>query len=195
MRDTLWKLGFATRLLFHEGNNAELPSFAESLLSYRPDVVIWFVATSKMKGTIARMLDRGIRVIIVTDSASDCRAHHYYIDREDAIKNALRSWRRNGIHFVTVLQNSHCGSVSSIVMVQKCLRDTAMPHAFANAESSELQDTVPALAERTNYAIILPSELAARFAARDPARFTKLFGAIAVTSDGRPDRCTRIASH
>jgi hypothetical protein len=175
MCDALWKFGFATRLLFYEGNDAQLPSFAELLLGYRPDIVIWFLPTPKMKGTVARLLDRGIRLITVADCPGDCRAHHYYVDREDAVKNALLSWQQNGIRSVTVLQNSHCGSISTVALVEKCLRDTAMPHAFANAESWQLQDTIPAYPQRANRGIIFPSlELALALAARDPGLFAKL---------------------
>jgi DNA-binding LacI/PurR family transcriptional regulator len=175
MRDALWKFGFATRLLFYEGNNGQLPSFAEFLLGYRPDIVIWFLPNLKIKGTVARLLDRGTRVITVADSPCDCRAHHYYVDRERAVKNALLSWQQNGIRSVTVLQDSHCRSVSTVALVEKCLRDTAMPHAFANAESWQLQDTHPAYAQRANRGVIFPSsELAVALTARDPARFAKL---------------------
>jgi DNA-binding LacI/PurR family transcriptional regulator len=175
MRDALWKFSFATRLLFYEGNDAQLPSFAELLLGYKPDIVIWFLPSAKMKGTAARLLDRGIRVITVADSPGDCRAHHYRVDRERAIKNALLSWQQNGIRSVTVLQDSRCGSFSSVAMVEKCLRDTAMPHAFANSESWQLQDILPAYAQPANQGIIFPSsELTVALAVRDPARFAKL---------------------
>jgi hypothetical protein len=174
-RDALWKFGFATRLLFYENNDAQLPSFAELLLGYKPDIVIWFLPTPKMKGTVARLLDRGIRLITVGDCAGERRAHHYCVDRERAIKNALLSWQQNGIRSVTVLQDSHCGSFSSVALVEKCLRDTAMPHAFANSESWQLQDILPAYAQPANQGIIFPlSELAVALVARDPARFAKL---------------------
>jgi hypothetical protein len=176
MRDALWKFGFATRLLFYEGNDAQLPSFAELLLGYRPDIVIWFLPTPKMKGTVARLLDRGIRFITIADCPGDWPAHHYYVDRERAVKNALLSWQQNGIRSVTVLQDSHCGSLSTVALVEKCLRDTAMPHTFANAESWLLQDTLPAYTQRVNRGIIFSSsDLGVKFAARDPAGFTKVF--------------------
>ncbi len=175
MRDTLWKCGFATRLLFYEGNDAQLPSFAELLLGYRPDIVIWFLPSAKMKGTVARLLDRGIRIITVADCPGDCRAHHYCVDRERAIKNALLSWQQNGVHSVTVLQDAHCDSISVVALVEKCLRDTSMSHALAIAESWQLQGTLPTYGQRANQGFIFSSsDLAVALATRDPARFAKL---------------------
>jgi len=175
MRGALWKFGFATRLLFYEGHDAQLPSFAELLLGYRPDIVIWFLPSAKMKGTVARLLDRGIRLIAVADCPGDSRAHYYWVDREHALKNLLVSWQQNGIRSVTVLQDAHRGSIGVVALLEKCLCDTSMLHAFANAESWQLQDSLPAYPQRTNRGIIFPSsELAVALATRDPERFAKL---------------------
>ena len=175
MRDALWKVGFATRLLFYEGNETQSPSFAGLLLSYKPDIVLWFRPNPKPKETIARLLDRGIRVITVGDWPGDCDEHSYCIDRERAIKNALFNWKQNGVRSVTVLQDSCCASASRVALVEKCVRDMAMPHVFANAESCQLHDTLPACAQRVNRAIIFPlSELAIPLTSRDPGGFAKL---------------------
>ena len=175
MRDALWKFGFATRLLFYEGNNAQSPSFAEVLLNYKPDIVIWFLPIAKLTGIVARLLDRGIRVITVGDCPADSREYPYCIDRRRAIKDALFGWQQDGIRSVIVLRDSRSGSTSSVALVEKCLRDAAMPHAFANAESWEMQDTLPGYAQRVNRGIVFPSsELAVALAARDPVRFAKL---------------------
>lgn len=173
MRDALWKSGFATRLLFYEGNTAQLPSFAELLLDHKPDIVIWFLPIAKTKGTVARLRDHGIRVITVTDCPRDCREHPYYVDRERAIKNALLNWQRNGIRSITMLHHSHCGSASTI---ETCLRDSAMPYTLGNVESWQSQEIYLACSQKGDRGVIfLSSELAAALAARDPARFAKLF--------------------
>ena len=175
MRDALWKFGFATRLLFYEGHDAQLPSFAELLLGYGPDIVIWFLPSAKTKGTVARLLDRGIRLIAVADCPGDSRAHYYWVDRERALKSGLVSWQQNGIRSVTVLQDAHRGSIGVVALLERCLRDTSMSHAFTNAESWQLQDNLPAYPQQTNRGIIFSSsELAVALATRDPARFTKL---------------------
>ncbi len=174
IRDALWNFGFATRLLLYKRIDAELPSFAGYLLKYKPDVVVWFEPIPKLKGIIARLLDRGIRVVTVTDCPGDCRGQHYRIDRRSAIEDALRGWRQDGIRSVTVLQDPRCTSLSTIALIEKCLRDAEMPYTFANPESWQLKGPFVA-AQLSNRGIIFPSsEVAVAVAGHDLARFVKL---------------------
>lgn len=53
--EELWKLGFAPRFVFHERNEAEDPRFAELLLSYRADIVVWFCPTPESESVTARL--------------------------------------------------------------------------------------------------------------------------------------------
>jgi DNA-binding LacI/PurR family transcriptional regulator len=175
IREALWNFGFATRLLFFERNDAESSSLAGYLLKYGPDIVVLFQPTPNLKGTVARLLDRGIRVITVADCSGDCRGHHYCIDRRSAIEDALRGWRQNGVRSVTVLKDPRSAPTSTIALVEKCLRDTAMPHAFTNPESWQLKEPFPVVAQRADRGIIFPScELAVAVAGKDLARFAKL---------------------
>src|SRR6266403_673156 len=175
MRDALWKLGFATRLLFYEGCDAEEPTFAELLLNYKVDIVIWFLPTPRMKGTAARLVDRGIRAITVTDFPASFAEHSYYISRERALKDGLLVWQKDGITSVTMLRNPCVEVANTFVTVEKCLCDAAMPHAVVNIESWQSLDTLRTRSQRKNRAIIFPSsELAVRLVSRDPGRFAEL---------------------
>jgi hypothetical protein len=173
IRDALWKFGFATQLLFYEENEAQLPLFAERLLKQNLDIAIWFLPNAKLKQTVARLLDRGISVITVADSADDCRGYGYCVDRQPAIRDALSSWRKDGIRSVTVMQNSRYRLSGTVTLLEKCLRDAAMPYSFANAESPDLEEALGAHAHVPS--IIFPSsDVTVPFAARDPARFARL---------------------
>jgi hypothetical protein len=175
IRDALWKFGFAPQLLFYEDSDVQFPTFAEGLLKHKLDIVIWFLPNAKSKETIARLLDRGIRVVSVADSARDCREHLYYLDRGPAIRDALLHWREDGIRSVAVLHNSGCSSSGTITLLEKCLREMAMPYAFANPESLERKNTAAPPVQPVTRGIIFPSvELAVPFIAGDPARFAKL---------------------
>ncbi len=176
IRNALWNFGFATRLLFYKRIDAESPSFAGYLLKYKPDVVVWFQPIPKPTATVARLLDRGIRVVTVADCPGDRRGHHYCIDRRKAIEDALRGWRQDGIRSVTVLQDTRCASLTTIALIEKCLRGVAMPYAFTNPESlCQLKEPLPAAEQRANRGIIFPSsELAVAVGGYDLARFAKL---------------------
>lgn len=175
VRELLWNSGFATQLLFYEESNAETPAFAERLLRHRPDVVIWFLPRLKFKETVARLLDRGTRVITVADSPHDSREHLYYVDRQPAIKDALSNWQKNGIRSVTVLQRSQCRSSEQSKMLQHCLQEAVMPYAFATPESVDLEEAVTARSEQPSKGVILASsEVAVPFVTQNPARFARL---------------------
>jgi DNA-binding LacI/PurR family transcriptional regulator len=175
IRDALWNFGFATRLLFYKRIDAEVPSFAAYLLKYKPDVVIWFQPIPQLKGTLARLLDRGIRVVTVTDCPSDYRGHHYCIDRRRAFEDALRGWQRDGIRSVTVLQDPRCASVSTIALIEKCLRNAAMPYAFATPDSWRMKESFAAAVQSAKLGIVFPSsELAVAVGGYDFARFAKI---------------------
>lgn len=172
MRDALWRFGFAAQLLFHEQSDAQLSTFTQRLLKHKLDLTIWFLPTAKSKETIARLLDRGIRVISISDSARDCREDLYSVDRGPAIRDALLNWRKNGIRSVTVLQNSDRATLGKTTLVEKCLRDTAMPYALVNPEALH---TFATSGHRISDGIIFPSsQLTIALPARDPARFAKL---------------------
>ena len=175
MRDALWKLGFATRLLFYEGRDAEEPTFAELLLNYKVDIVIWFLPTPRMKGTAARLVDRGIRAITVTDFPASSAEHPYYISRERALKDGLFSWQRDGITSITVLQSPHGESSTTVATIEKCLREAALPYTVVNAESWQFHTSLPTRSQRKNRAIVFPSsEVAVRLGSRDPGQFAEL---------------------
>jgi hypothetical protein len=175
IHDALWKFGLATQLLFYEENDAQLAMFAERLLKHKLDIVIWFLPVANCKETVARLLDHGIRVITVADSARDAREHLYRVDRERAIRDAFLNWRKDGIRFVTVLPNSHCRSSDTLTLLEKCLRDTAIPHALSSLDSLHLEETVAAPAQQVTHGIVFASsEVAVALVTRDPARFEKL---------------------
>jgi hypothetical protein len=175
MRDALWKLGFATRLLFYEGRDAEEPTFAEFLLNYKVDIVIWFLPTPRMKGTAARLVDRGIHAITVTDFPASSAEHPYYISRERALKDGLFTWQRDGITSITVLQSPHCESGTTVATIEKCLREAALPYTVVNAESWQFHTSLPTRSQRKNRAIVFPSsEVAVRLGSRDPGQFAEL---------------------
>ena len=175
IRDALWKFGFATRLLLYEENEVELPIFAERLLNHSVDIVVWFLPTPRSKQTVARLFDRGINVIAVTDSAEDCHGHCYCVDRKPPIRDALLSWRKHGISSVAVFQHSPCRPSGILTLLEKCLRDAAMPYSFVNAESVHLEKIFAPRVQQVTPGIIFPcSDMAVPFAVRDPDRFAKL---------------------
>ena len=175
IRDALWKFGFAIQPLFYEESDAQLLTFAERLLKHRLDIVIWFLPMANCKETVARLLDHGVRLITVADSARDSREHLYRVDRTRGVREALLNWRKDGIRFVTVLQDSRCRLSGTLTLLEKCLRETSMAHAFAEPESLHLEEFLAAPPQQVTRGIIFASsELAVPLVTRYPDCFAKL---------------------
>ena len=151
-------------------------------------MMLWIIAVATLSGSTLCAQDiagdwqgtlkagAGLRLILhITKSDNGgWSAMLYSIDQGPAIKDALFGWQREGIRSVTVMQDTCCGSASTIALVEKCLRDAAIPHAFAKIESWRLEETLLPAQQITRGIIFPSSALAAALAARDPARFAKL---------------------
>ena len=175
MRDVLWRLGFATRLLFYEGHDAEQPSFAELLLSYKIDVVIWYMANTKCNDTAGSLIDHGIRLITIGDCLPSRGKHWYYPSRQRAVTKGLIAWQKAGIASVTVVRAASCKPVAKLPMIEACLREADMRYTFANIRSGFRRNELHALSQRKDSAFIFPSsELVVQFGSRDPAAFEQL---------------------
>jgi hypothetical protein len=174
IRDALWRLGFAARLVFYDGRDAEESAFADLLLSYKIDVVIWFLPSPKSKNTAARLVDRGIRLITVVDSLGSSREPCYYLSRQCALKEGLIAWQRDGVTSAMVVRQAPGESFDRLEMIETCLREVGMQYTIANIDSCA--DPLRALSPRKNRAIVFPSsELVIQLGPRDSARFGKLF--------------------
>jgi hypothetical protein len=175
VQDTLWKLGFATRLVFHEGRDAETPVFVELLLTYKADIVIWFQPNSKNLNVAARLLDRGIRLITIGDSLASPGEYCYLVNRQNALREGLIAWKRDGIRSITVVRQPGCESVAKLAAIEASLCEVGIPHTIANLEACCAREDLWTLSQRDNSAVIFPSsEFAALLGSRNPAQFRAL---------------------
>jgi DNA-binding transcriptional regulator YhcF (GntR family) len=175
MRDALWRLGFATRLLFYEGHDAEQPSFAELLLSYKVDVVIWYMPNPKCNDTAASLTDHGIRLITIDDYLPSRGQLCYYPSRQQALKKGLIAWQKAGIASVTVVRAHSCKPIARLPMIEACLREADMRYAFANIGSGFQRNGLNALSQGKDSAFIFPSSNpVVQLVSRAPAEFEQL---------------------
>jgi hypothetical protein len=175
-RNALWKLGFATRLLFYQGDEGETPAFAEKLLSYKPDAVIWLLPNSRNRKVAARVLDRGVRLITIGDFLARSGEHPYYVDRKQAIIQGLRSWKADGINFVTIVEQHSADSAGTLSTIEASLRELAIPYSVEDGALRLRRECVAAMKPQGNYGFILASsELAMRLSLAGPAMFPRIF--------------------
>jgi hypothetical protein len=135
MQDMLWKHGFATRLLFCEKDELEIPNLADRFLGYKIDVVIWYGPNFRITNTATRLIDRGVRVVPIFDSVPVNGDHGFYVNRRRAVAKGLAVWKRTGIEFVKVLHQGSRDSLTKLTMIETCLREIGLSYTTSKIDS------------------------------------------------------------
>ena len=175
MRNALWKLGFASRLLFYEGADERGSGFAEDLLSYKFDGVIWFLPDSNVRSIVARVADRGVRVISITDSLASSNGQRYALSREGALHECLEAWKKKeGVTSAIIIHSGGGEALGKLAAISVCLRVLGIKQIPADIECLKTAG-LPKLSHRENHAIIFASsEVPLRLIYENHARFTRL---------------------
>jgi DNA-binding transcriptional regulator YhcF (GntR family) len=141
IQHALWKQRFGSQLVFYENGFGESSKFADTLLDYKADVVIWLTPSSRMSNTIARLRDRGVRLMTIADRMPINGEAGYYISRRDALIEGLAGWKTTGIRCVRIVYEDQCTPTATQRMLQTGLMDSGIPsfsHKIRVGDSSEL---------------------------------------------------------
>jgi hypothetical protein len=173
MRNALWKLGFATRLLFYEGAAERDHSFVEDLLNSKADGVIWFLPGSNDRTIASRVADRGIRVISITDSLASSNGHRYALSREAALHECLVGWKTEGVTSAVIVHSERGEALGRAAAISVCLRALGIKQIPSGIECLKTR-VLAQTSHRENCGIIFTSsELALRLTYEDNVSFTK----------------------
>jgi hypothetical protein len=157
-------------------------------LNYKADVVIWFLPNSKNLNVAARLLDRGIRLITIGDSLASPGKHCYLVNRQNAFREGLTVWKRDGIRSIAVVCQPDCESVAKLAAIEASLCAIGIPHTSANLEAWCAREHLWTLSQRDNSAVIFPSsEFAALLGSRNPAQFRTLLERRVLLAEGLID--------
>jgi hypothetical protein len=174
MQHTLWKQRFGSQLVFYENGFEESSKFADTLLDYKADVVIWLTPSSRMSNTVARLRDRGVRLITIADETPINGESGYFISRRDALIEGLAAWKIAGIQSAIIVDENQCALSSTQRMLQAALMDAGIPftrQAFDTAGSN----TSPRKSDGRQSGIIFASaQSVVRFAYTDVAELRNL---------------------
>src|SRR5437870_8195109 len=75
----LWLRGFATAMVFFRPEEAVHGSLSDRLKSYEVDTVIWFQPGPSARESWLRLLDMGIRVIVISQIGTPIMPSRYYV--------------------------------------------------------------------------------------------------------------------
>ena len=170
LRCQLRTRGLMGAMAFFEPGEASQPEFCERLISYQVDTVIWFLPSPEIKDTLARLADKGIRVIGVSEEPVSFLRDSYHVDRDEAVFKGLASWRKAGIQSaVLVRQETDCATQETL-NVERPLREAGIKYESCTLMGQgRLEAFVDTLGRRQNEGVIFPSgRFAALLACRVP---------------------------
>ena len=170
LRCQLRTRGLVGVLAFFEPREASQPEFCERLIAYQADTVIWFLPSPEVKDTVARLTDKGIRVIGVSEEPVPFIHHNYHVSREEAVSKGLASWREAGIRSAVVIRQEGDCLIQETLNVERPLREAGLEYKSRTlAGMGKLEVFVNALGRKQNEGIIFPSgRFAALLACRAP---------------------------
>ena len=140
MQHTLWKQRFGSQLVFYENGFGNSSKFADTLFNYRVDVVIWLAPSSKMSNTVARLRDRGVRLITIANGLPINGDSGYYISQRDALIESLAGWKTAGIGSVIIVHEHQCTRVITHRMLHTVLMESGIPFCSYEVGSADLNE-------------------------------------------------------
>ncbi len=147
--------------IFFQENEDIRPGFFDRLQAHHLDTVVWFVPPPSVTSTLARLLDSGIRLIVIGKGWYRHPRQQYIISREKAWRQALQQWREEGIRRVVLCLSDDLPSELVVAEQRREVRlfETSAAAAGLKWDRIQVQPSSPS------------KSLAAVAAARAPAVF------------------------
>jgi hypothetical protein len=183
-RRELRSRGFAVATVFYDRNESERVS--SRIEKHDFDTILWHQPDRVAKETVARLKDRGVRVIGVSDRWFPSIRCRYEVQREAAIMSILHDWRVNdAIKSVVVVRGVET-SAAKEELLKALLEEQGLACEFRGAGDQRLEDFVNSLAGDKRRGIFFTSLAAALFAFRALEAVAKLMSQARVALTGGP---------
>lgn len=103
IRHELWLRGFAATMFFFRPDEAPTGVLVERLKAHNVDTVIWFAPGRSAYESVLRLMDMGIRVVIISQVGTPAMPSRYYVWRERGIHALLQEWKtRYSVRHLTI---------------------------------------------------------------------------------------------
>ena len=165
--------GFLSAMVHYEDAELRDGRLSDRLKAYQVDSVLWYAPEISARDTAARLRDVGIRVVAVSDGGLPGLPCQYAVEREQARKSILQSWRAAEIDSVVVLTARHRRSAADEERIKAVLEDDDWDFEFESVSDTNLETVVAVLAKQTR-GVFLQSCAASLLAFRSPALLADL---------------------
>jgi DNA-binding transcriptional regulator YhcF (GntR family) len=154
----LWERGFATTTVFFRPDEAVTAELADRVKALGADTVLWLHPGRTAKGSVTRLTELGIRVVLISGVGTPGSPSRYYVWRERALETLLRDWKeRNAVRKITVVDSKDYRSPVTEEILRVMLDNSGFDVAVRTFRNETPADFLRELCGIRTDGIIVPS--------------------------------------
>jgi hypothetical protein len=119
----LWRERFGSQMIFYDEAVFDGSALTDALLETGSDIVIWLMPPLGTSSCFARLRDRGIRSLVITDEMPINGEAGYYLSWQDAVIQGLAEWKRSECAKAVVVKDGDSKSSGALGLMHSCLAD------------------------------------------------------------------------
>lgn len=158
MQRALWRERFGSQVVFYDEAISEGSTVTDALLETRAHVVVWLMPPTRISNCFARLKDRGLKLIVITDRMPINGEAGYYLSWQDAVLDGLAAWKLSGNQKVLVVNEAHSNSVSGLRLLYSCLSRAGFAFEVRDGTQLQMADTGRDTKIRSSGVIFLSAE-------------------------------------
>lgn len=176
MQRSLWRERFGSQVVFYDESMFDALALTDALLEARSEGVIWLMPPRGTSSCFARLKDRGVKYLVVSDEPPINGEPGYYLSWEQALIEGLLGWKRSGTSNVIIIRDTECESLGELRVLEHCL--TKVGFTFHLAEEAWLSNrqSIADWPERKSGIIFVCAKSLVRFSQAGADRLRGLLG-------------------
>ncbi len=174
LRRKLRQRGFMPAAIFYQHQESRGHFLAQSFFEAKSDVVVWLSPRRDSQLTMAALGDAGIRVIGVSDTIGSAIPCRYRIERQEALRDVLRTWRKAGTPATLVVTAERGASPDDEESYRAISDEELLPSRVVTLRESEPPQAFERIFRMKNCGLLLTKSGAAYLAVRLPELFARL---------------------
>lgn len=167
---------FVCDFVFYHARDQEDETLKECLLDHELDSVMWFVPIAEHIPIMLRLLDHGIKLVVISDGKAHFPREQYYLDLDAGVTDAMRAWAAQGIRSCVILKSPQHPSRHSHAVVERAVQAARQQVEVWTLLDHEVPQAIRRLERRPRQGVIFTSHpWCESLCAKYPPHMEKLF--------------------
>lgn len=171
LRNELHKRDFVTRTIFFEQPKGQPDIIIAQLKKEKVEAVVWLLPDVADRETVLRLRDLGMRFIGVSITPASGLACRYQVERQEAIRTILRSWRADpNLQMALIVRISRETGADErrLARLRQLVESEKIKCEIATMRDGQIGTFLKSLCRDKVAGIILPAPAAAMLGSRAP---------------------------